>query len=89
MTKEQYKRNCGSCKKVSDGALQNQPDKHQDNWYCKYHKRYLKDIDVCNVEKFKRPECPICGDIILYDNEVIECICASMARRGKKWERDG
>jgi hypothetical protein len=75
MTKKQYMKNCGACTKVSDGSLPNQSDKHLGNWYCKHHKKYLKDIDVCNIEKYKRPECPICLDIIEYDGEKVECIC--------------
>ena len=73
MTKKQARKNCSACRKISCGAFENEPAIYGKNWYCKHHKKYLNEIEVCNVEKFKRICCPICGDIT--DGRENDCIC--------------
>jgi len=72
------KPDCTCCAKATEHG----PD---DEWYCRYHRKYIANIPVCGVmEKYQRPTCPTCGDFI---DKGQECICAYCARTGTKWER--
>ena len=61
------KKQCTACRKVTERG------KH-DEWYCRYHKKYIAKIEQCEVDqKYQRKCCPICHDFI--DDERIDELC--------------
>ena len=57
---------CTACRKVTERGK-------NDECYCRYHKKYIKNIAVCPVEKYYQRECcPICHDI-LNKGELCSC----------------